>query len=169
MRKQPIWIAAVVAIAGGGAFLLGRTTAPAIAPSAAASAARPAPTATLPARPSAPLLPAGGGRLDPATQETIRAMLRGEIEAALDERAAAAGEAASAAEAPSEAAFEATERGHAVIRAALETGKWTREDAAALRAQLIAATPAQREELLSTLFPLLNRGELVSDFRGPPM
>jgi hypothetical protein len=68
---------------------------------------------------------------------------------------------------PSPESVAATDRGHALVDRARKSGKWTADDAAALRALLPAITDDQREELFAILFPALNRGEIVADFRGP--
>jgi hypothetical protein len=162
MRTQPVLIAAIVAVATALAFVAGRGT-------AGETTVIQVPAAVRPARPL--VVQAGTARLDPPTQEAIRDMLRAEISAALDEREAQADDAKRAAAdvPPTAEQIAAADTGRAIITAAIQAGHWTRADADALRAQLANATRSQGEELLSTLFPALNRGELTPDFAGPPM
>lgn len=53
------------------------------------------------------------------------------------------------------------------IERAHTTSQWRPEDAAALATTLELLPPAQRDELLSTLVPALNRGEIQLTYSGP--
>ncbi len=152
-------IAAALFVAGGaGGYLL--------APGATTEPSRPPDDAAL-ARPAAA---ASRG----LTEADVRRVIRDEL-AAMPTRSAPA--AASGEEAPgsddepaptlSPAAASALQAAHERIERARAAKEWTRDDAAVLSAALEVLQPAQRDELLHTLIPALNRGEVRLAYRGP--
>ncbi len=102
-------------------------------------------------------------------------MLRQELAATSPPSAPA--DAASASESPSHerelepalspAATAALEATRDRIQRARATKQWNRDDAAALATTLELLRPAQRDELLSTLVPALNRAEIRLTYPGP--
>jgi len=133
-----------------------------IGPSAAdaASGAAPAPAIASPLRSPAVVPSVSAAEL----RAIIRDVVRDEVQHA----------APPAPTAPEEPAVEATpddpasaDRGRAIVGAARHVGRWTEEDAAALRSAMGAMSDAQRSEVLALLVPAINRGELALTFEGP--
>jgi len=157
------WIGGVGVVAVG-AFALGHLH----AGSDAAPAAKGAPPA-----PGPRLAPAiASAELKAAIAEAVRDELRGARVAPRGPEAETEAEAEAETETEAEAeavdrAAAAAARGHAVVDAARQAGRWTRDDAAALRAVLPAMTERQRQAVLDALLPAFNRGELKPDYVGP--
>jgi hypothetical protein len=129
---------------------------------------------------------AGQARLDAAsrglTEADVQRVIRQELAAARSE--ARASEASGAAEAASDAetaaaaaeeaapplapaAAEALQAAQERIERARAARQWTQADATALTAAFEVLPPAHRDELLHTLVPALNRGEIQLAYRGP--
>jgi len=165
MRLHQALIVAAVLAAISIAFLVGRAS------SSDAPSAAPAPAGAGAAAAPAPLTgPARSGHAAAGVDRgALRQVIREELSAALDDRdanAAAANEPEP--EAPTEANLAATKRAHAVVASARKAGEWTKADAKALRAEFKQMNDAQREELITTLFPAINRGEIKVRYRGRP-
>lgn len=72
-----------------------------------------------------------------------------------------------AAEPAPAAAVAAFDAGAQRVRNAIAARQWTREDAQMFARELNDMTPQQRDEVLQTLVPALNRGEIRRSYRGP--
>src|SRR5262249_2479099 len=69
---------------------------------------------------------------------------------------------------PSVEQVEAHERGQDLVAAAQRTGHWTSEDRHQLRALMSQLSATDRDDLLHTLIPAINRQEVKVDLVGPP-
>lgn len=109
---------------------------------------------------NAPVIVAGSRGL---SEDELRRVVREEL---------AAGSSAHPAAAPAPAARAADpavlETGMQRVTAAIARRLWTHDDAIALGHTLEAATSEQRTEILHTLIPALNRGEIKLNYRGEP-
>jgi hypothetical protein len=157
--------AVVVIAAAAGAFAVGRWTL------RSPGAATPSPTVrTGPAPASASPATSTARALDPGIRDAIRAAVRDEVTAALAERDARRDGDEPSASAEPPAATSDAEAAAAIARelveAAQRSHRWTREDAAALRAAIGRMTADQREEILPTLMVAVNRGEIQPDYPG---
>jgi hypothetical protein len=98
----------------------------------------------------------------------IRAIVREELERAQPVAAARA-------EAPERAAdhlptaeqVQAHERAQTVVAEALRTGHWTKEDQSQLRELMPQLNEVERQDVVHTLLPAINRQELKVDPPGP--
>jgi hypothetical protein len=54
-----------------------------------------------------------------------------------------------------------------IVRAALAAGRWTDDDARTFREAFVHLTNDQRMEVMQTLAPAINRGEIVVETSGP--
>jgi hypothetical protein len=168
MHRAVPW-SVVVVVATVAAYGAGRASSgtPAVVPPAVA----PPMTATRAGSPD--LRPAMRASVDPELRDAIRDVVRGELKAALAEHDAVlvqhAQAAAAAADEPDPGGDEraAVARGHALVDAASASGRWTRNDVDALSDAMVRMTRAERDEILSTLIPSINRGEIKPDFAGP--
>jgi hypothetical protein len=99
------------------------------------------------------------------------AALRAEIRAAVrEERPAAAAPAEPTPHPVAAADPAAADDARRIVTAARAARRWTQTDVLALRAVMPRLAPDEREEILSTLFPALNSGELrPDDDLGPPI
>lgn len=136
--------------------------------------------APAPPQPAAELSRGGAGTAGGLTETDVRRVLRQEL-AAMPTRsapldAASDGGAASDRRATSDegepaplspAATASLQAAHDRIERARTTKQWNRDDASALATTLELLQPAQRDELLSTLVPALNRGEIQLTYPGP--
>ncbi|MFP2906390.1 hypothetical protein ACLESD_15265 [Pyxidicoccus sp. 3LFB2] len=68
---------------------------------------------------------------------------------------------------PPAQAVAAQRQGHQLIAEASRSGRWTTEDAKALRLQLTEMNDAQRQEVIRRLIVQLNEGKLKSHAEGP--
>jgi hypothetical protein len=135
------------AVTGAVAFVAARAT----APQPRAAAARPAATCR------------AEGVDMAALRVEVRAALRDELAA---RPASAAPAPAAAAEPPPPAGpspeqLAAHDRALALIAAARPTGRWDDDDVAQMRQLLAQLDPEQRDDVLHTLLPAINDGELV--------
>jgi hypothetical protein len=64
--------------------------------------------------------------------------------------------------------LEALTSGQELVRGALEAKVWTEAESRDLKTIFTRVGPEQRDEILATLLPALNRGDLKPDFVGPP-
>jgi len=65
--------------------------------------------------------------------------------------------------------IEAYTQAHEVVRVALSTRRWTDEDVEALWQTFAFLTNEQQKEMLQTLIPAMNRGEIAVETSGPPL
>lgn len=106
------------------------------------------------------------------TEADVRRVIRDELSALPAPSAPAAsgevrpGDDAAATAILSPAAANALQAAHERIDRALAAGEWTQGDAAALAAALDVLPTTQQAELLQTLVPALNRGEVRLAYRG---
>lgn len=160
LRKNLAIAALLLGVGGAGGYLLSPRAAPTPAPSQGRSDAAPA-------RPAAAASPG-------LTEADVRRVIRDEL-AALPAPSAPAGASGEAkpdgddAPAPplSPAAESALLTARDRIDRALVAKVWTQSDAATLTAALEILPPAQRDELLHTLVPAFNRGEIRLAYQGP--
>lgn len=61
---------------------------------------------------------------------------------------------------------DAVVRAHEILASAMADGRWSRQDATALRAALGKLTPVQINEICSVLFSAVNSGELRIEYVG---
>jgi hypothetical protein len=69
---------------------------------------------------------------------------------------------------PTAEQVEAHDRGQSVIASAQRAGHWSEDDRRQFREVLRQVNGAERDELLHTLLPAINRQELKVDTFGPP-
>jgi hypothetical protein len=98
----------------------------------------------------------------------IRAVVREELARNHNEAPAPNQEPPPAAALPTVEQVTAQDQAHAVVDGARRSGHWTEEDRAQLRQQLPQMSDAQRDEVLTTLIPAINRQEIKIDVRGAP-
>ena len=166
-RRSFSWTAAIVIAVAAGAFVVGRliprdTAAPSTPPLAQPMAGA-APAASRTAGSSA-------RTLDQRQLDAIRRAVRDEVNAAIAERDAehSAEEPPAADESTPETPgnLAAAASAQALVEAARRSRRWKREDAASLRSAIAKMNAAQRDEILSTLIPAVNRGEIKPDYPG---
>jgi hypothetical protein len=131
-----------------------------------------------PPPPPAPVRP-DATRLDPVTVVSspttaaqlapmIRTIVREELERAQPAAAARAEPPEPvAAPLPTAEQVQAHEHAQTVIAAALRTGRWTREDQSQLRELMSQLNEAERQNVVHTLLPAINRQELKIEGPGP--
>jgi hypothetical protein len=156
VRKNLALVALMLGVGGAGGYLLAPRETQAPAPRAGGVA------------PTWRGAPAARG----LTEADVQRVIREELAARPRGAEGAAGEARPGGDdepAPilSPAAADALQATHERISRALVTKEWTQGDAAALTAALELLPPAQRDELLHTLVPALNRGEIRLAYHGP--
>jgi hypothetical protein len=64
--------------------------------------------------------------------------------------------------------IEAYAQAREVVQVALSAGRWTDEDVHLLRQTFASLTDEQQQEMLQTLIPAMNRGEVAVETSGPP-
>lgn len=151
--RRLVLVAAAIGCAFVGGYLGG----------AASVSSAPAPSTSEPSRPHVSGSPRGLAEAD------VRRVLREEL-AAMPRapQDVAGGDAAARTVAePSASAVAAFGAGEQRVRNAIAVGQWTRNDAQTFGQELVAMTPDQRDEVLQTLVPALNRGEVRLSYRGP--
>jgi hypothetical protein len=152
----------VLATGIGIGVVLTRGSATAVTGAQASRAAAERPVETFGAH---PVVINAGGRVDEAgLRGVIRDVLRDELKGARADEARSA----TASPAPTVENIAAHDKGLQLIASARARGDWTHEDAQALRQQMPQMTQEERDEVLHTLLPALNRGELKIDFRDMP-
>lgn len=164
-------VATMVLASGAAGFLLSRATTPRARPPA-----RVAPIESVSAS-----APAGQDANVMASIESLRAEVRMLTELVRDDRKAnqdpAAPSPASSGEGPqpersAEPAPEqraAYDKAHDRVESAIRAGYWTRNDAVALRSEMRSLSPAQADEIRSSLFTAANSQRLKMEFRGAPL
>jgi hypothetical protein len=106
------------------------------------------------------------GRIDEAAlRNVVRDVLRDELHNVAPPEPRPSRPVTQGPTAANEAAFA---QGGELLEAARARRRWTSDDRVALRQLLPQMTAEQRDDILQTLFPALNRGELTTDFRGVP-
>jgi hypothetical protein len=147
-------VAVLIAVALG-AFALGRITAPSDAPATRERVVE-----------RAVAVPTGGGacvaRLDDDDLRRLRDLVDATRPAPSPEPTA------DPAPAPSPAQVTAAREGASVLDAALAAGRWTDDDAAALRTQLAAMDPAASAETLRRMAVEVDAGRLRVETTGSP-
>lgn len=69
---------------------------------------------------------------------------------------------------PSAEQLAARDDGMALVAGARNAGRWTQEDRQRFRQLMVKLDAKEREELLSTLIPAMNRQEIKPDVNGEP-
>jgi hypothetical protein len=111
-----------------------------------------------------PVVINSGGRVDEAAlRSVIRDVLREELRSAQS----ATEPAPSPRVAPTAENVTAHDKGLECIRSARARRHWTSDDVATMRELLQQMTQEQRDEVLHTLLPAINRGEIAIDVHGP--
>lgn len=69
---------------------------------------------------------------------------------------------------PTAEQLEAHERGQSIVSAAQRVGRWSNQDRDQLRQVFQEVNENERDELLRSLLPAINRQEIKVDVQGPP-
>jgi hypothetical protein len=101
-----------------------------------------------------------------ANAEELRAIVREELAAALEERGAVAGEQGAHADDPAAPPSEALSSARASLATAIGDAHWSRDERDALRASLRTLDSHDAEIVATSFFDALNRGVIQPDFDG---